>query len=72
MAKHIQVYETKNEEIGQWRRFLGTGKWVILPAPHRQKEPAAYLIREKEDFNERKFCPFCPDDLKKGLEKKYS
>lgn len=64
------VYETKNEEIGQWRRFLGTGKWVILPAPQRQKKPAAYLIREKQDFDERKFCPFCPDNLKEGLFKK--
>ena len=64
------VYETrKKREVGQWRRFLGTGKWIIIPGSERQKEPMAYLVREKQDLDEGKFCPFCADNLNKGLER---
>ena len=66
-----EVYETENREVGQWRRFQGTGRWVIMPSPERQKNPAAYLVREKQDFDEKKKrkenCPFCADNLSKGL-----
>ena len=63
------VYETKNKKVGQWRRFRGTGKWVILPASDRQKEPATFLVRDKKDLDAGSFCPFCADNLNKGLEK---
>jgi UDPglucose--hexose-1-phosphate uridylyltransferase len=69
-----EVHETENRKVGQWRRFLGTGKWVIIPVPGRQKKPAAFLVREKQDFDEKKErgknCPFCVNKLNKGLVRK--
>jgi UDPglucose--hexose-1-phosphate uridylyltransferase len=66
-----EVYETENRGVGQWRRFQGTGRWVIMPSPERQKKPEAYLVREKQDFDEKKKrkenCPFCAGNLSKGL-----
>ena len=66
-----EVHETENRKVGQWRRFLGTGKWVIIPTSRRQKKPAAFLVREKQDFDETKKrkenCPFCTDNLNEGL-----
>ena len=65
------VYENRNRKVGQWRRFQGTGKRIIIPAPERQKKPAAFLVREKQDFDEKKEgeknCPFCANKLNGGL-----
>ena len=68
------VYENRNRKVGQWRRFQGTGKRIIIPAPERQKKPAAFLVREKQDFDEKKErgknCPFCANKLNRGLRRR--
>ena len=69
MGVKTMLYEIKNGGVGQWRRFQGTGKLVIIPAPDRQKDPAKFLTRQKQDFGEIEYCPFCAGNLNKGLER---